>query len=47
MRRWFWGTAVLLMTLLATAVGCGAGEAAETGLPEVAYPAFLFFYTDN
>lgn len=45
MRRWLWGTAVFLITVLFTAVSCGSGEPAA--LPEVTGPAFVFFYTDN
>ncbi|MEZ4592151.1 MAG: hypothetical protein R3D55_13565 [Chloroflexota bacterium] len=45
MTRWFWGTAVLLITVLFTAVGCSSSEPAA--LPEVPGPAFVFFYTDN
>lgn len=47
MKRWLWGTAVLLVMLLLTAVSCGSGEAEPTPLPEVTGPAFVFFYTDN
>lgn len=46
-KRWFWETAVLLITVLVTAVGCSSGEAEPALLPEVTGPAFVFFYTDN
>ncbi|MCA9919938.1 MAG: hypothetical protein KC445_18400 [Anaerolineales bacterium] len=45
MRRWLWGTAVFIITILGMAVSCGSGE--PTALPEVTGPAFVFFYTDN
>jgi len=45
MRRWLWGTAVFIITVLFTAVSCGSSE--PTALPEVTGPAFVFFYTDN
>lgn len=45
MKRWFWGTAVSLITLLFTMVSCGSAE--QAALPEISGPAFVFFYTDN
>ena len=45
MKRWLWGTAVLIITVLFTAVSCGSSESAA--LSEVTGPAFVFFYTDN
>lgn len=46
MKRWFWGTAVCLITVLFTAVSCGTAQAEPT-LPEITGPALVFFYTDN
>lgn len=46
MQRWLWGTAVLLITVLFTAVSCGSAEA-EPAMLEVSGPAFVLFYTDN
>jgi hypothetical protein len=47
MKRWVWVTAVSLITLLFAAVSCGSTETEQEALPEIAGPAFVFFYTDN
>ncbi|WP_420631025.1 hypothetical protein [Candidatus Leptofilum sp.] len=47
MNRWFWRTAVALIMLVITAVGCGSSTEEPAALPEVAGPAFVLFYTDN
>ena len=47
MKQLVWVTAVSLITLLFATVSCGSAESEQEALPEIAGPAFLFFYTDN
>jgi hypothetical protein len=47
MKQWVWVTAVSLILLLFATVGCGTPDSEPEALPEIAGPAFVFFYTDN